>query len=46
MGLYVDLRSKVKAYILDHVESIMENHVDTFGLLDEDTKMELGLHVR
>ena len=46
MGLYVDLRSKVKAYILDHVESIMENHVDTFGLLDEDTKMELGLHVK
>jgi len=33
MGLYTDLRGKIKTYILEHFKSIKENHLKTLGLL-------------
>ena len=33
MGLYTDLRGKIKTYILEHFKSIKEKHLRTLGLL-------------
>ena len=33
MGLYIELRGKIKTYILEHFKSIKENHLHTLDLL-------------
>ena len=33
MGLYTDLRGKIKTYILEHFKSIKENHFKTLEIL-------------
>ena len=39
MGLYADLRGKIKQYVLEHFKSIKENHFHTLELLEAYPKI-------
>jgi hypothetical protein len=41
--MYVDLRARVKAYVLEHLESMRENHLKTFDLLKDHPLMLMEL---